>query len=159
VVAQRPVNNEGLTAKQIICAEAIAEGHTLGEAARIAKVDPKTVHNWRNTAVFMTGLTRRIQERTDISGTQGVGLIPECLTVLKTIMNDDTALKADRIRAASTIMASANVYREQRETEAIIKKLEERIERLTSATTGVTGQAFLDLESATVEEATPPEAE
>ncbi len=109
--------------------------------------------------MFMTGLTRRIQERTDISGTQGVGLIPECLNVLKTIMNDNTALKADRIRAASTIMASANVYREQRETEAIIKKLEERIERLTSATTGVTGQAFLDLESATVEEATPPEAE
>lgn len=124
----------GLTVKQQLCIEAIIEGCTLTEAARRAGVTGKTVWNWRQTAHFMAAIDRKMQERSDASGTQGLTLVPECIKVLKTIMQDQNEEAADRIRAASVIMASANTFKEQRELETYVAHLEARLRVITSAT-------------------------
>lgn len=124
----------GLTVKQQICIEAIIEGCTLTEAARRAGVTGKTVWNWRQTAHFMAAIDRKMQERSDVSGTQGLTLVPECIKVLKEIMQDQFQDASDRIRAASVIMASANSYKEQRELETYVAHLEDRLRVITAAT-------------------------
>jgi transposase-like protein len=148
VVAQNPVNADGLTVKQILAADAIVAGKTMTDAAKAAGVTNKTLWSWRHTPQFMSVVNRKLQERTDMTGTQGVGLVPECLQVLQGIMNSSTSEDADRIRAAKVIMDSANAYQEQREMEVTIARLERRLMLLSGATTNAAAAGFHQLEAA-----------
>lgn len=147
MVAQNPVNADGLTVKQILAVDAIVAGKTITDAARAAGVTNKTLWNWRHTPQFMSVVNRKLQERTDMTGTQGVGLVPECLEVLQSIMNSSTSEDADRIRAAKVIMDSANAYQEQREMEVTIARLERRLMLLSGATTNAAAAGFHQLEA------------
>ena len=153
MVAQNPVNADGLTVKQILAADAIVAGKTMTDAAKAAGVTNKTLWSWRHTPQFMAVVNRKLQERTDMTGTQGVGLVPECLEVLQGIMNNPTAQDVDRIRAAKVIMDSANAYQEQREMEVTIARLERRLMLLSGATTNAAAAGFHQLEAAEEEEA------
>jgi len=148
VVAQIPVNADGLTVKQVIAADAIVSGKTMTDAAKAAGVTNKTLWSWRHTPQFMSVVNRKLQERTDMTGTQGVGLVPACLHVLQTIMNSPTSEDADRIRAAKVIMDSANAYQEQREMEVTIARLERRLMLLSGAATNAAAAGFHQLEAA-----------
>jgi transposase-like protein len=159
VVAQKPVNADGLTAKQVIAADAIVAGKTMTDAAQAAGVTNKTLWSWRHTPQFMSVVNRKLQERTDVAGTQGVGLVPECLTVLKGIMNNPMSENTDRIRAAKAIMDSANAYYERRELEITISRLERRIMILTSATTNAAEAQYHLMEAAQDEDAGDDKAE
>ena len=123
-----------LTIKQQLGVEAIIEGCTMVEAARRAGVTEKTIWNWRQTAHFMAAINQKMQERSDGSGAQGLTLVPECIAVLKEIMQNKLEEASDRIRAASVIMASANSYQEQRQLELYVAQMEERLRILTNAT-------------------------
>lgn len=147
MVAQNPVNADGLTVKQILAVDAIVAGKTITDAARAAGVTNKTLWNWRHTPQFMSVVNRKLQERTDMTGTQGVGLVPKCLEVLESIMNSSTSEDADRIRAAKVIMDSANAYQEQREMEVTIARLERRLMLLSGATTNAAAAGFHQLEA------------
>lgn len=148
MVAQNPVNADGLTVKQVIAADAIVAGKTMTDAAKAAGVTNKTLWSWRHTPQFMSVVNRKLQERTDMTGTQGVGLVPQCLEVLKAIMNSSTSDDVDRIRAAKVIMDSANAYQEQREMEVTIARLERRLMLLAGATTNNAAVGFHQLEAA-----------
>lgn len=147
MVAQNPVNADGLTVKQLIAVDALVKGRTLTEAAKAAGVTNKTLWSWRHTPQFMSVVNRKLQEQTDMTGTQGVGLVPECLQVLQGIMNSPTSEDADRIRAAKVIMDSANAYQEQREMEVTIARLERRLMLLSGATTNAAAAGFHQLEA------------
>ena len=148
MIAQNPVNADGLTVKQILAADAIVAGKTMTDAAKAAGVTNKTLWSWRHTPQFMSVVNRKLTERTDMTGTQGVGLVPECLEVLQGIMNSSTSEDADRIRAAKVIMDSANAYQEQREMEVTIQRLERRLMLLSGATTNAAAAGFHQLEAA-----------
>lgn len=147
MVAQNPINADGLTVKQVIAVDALVAGRTLTDAAKAAGVTNKTLWSWRHTPQFMSVVNRKLQERTDMTGTQGVGLVPECLQVLQGIMNSSTSEDADRIRAAKVIMDSANAYQEQREMEVTIARLERRLMLLSGATTNAAAAGFHQLEA------------
>lgn len=152
MVAQNPVNADGLTVKQVIATDAIVAGKTMTDAAKAAGVTNKTLWSWRHTPQFMSVVNRKLQERTDMTGTQGVGLVPECLSVLQDIMNSPASENADRIRAAKVIMDSANAYQEQREMEVTIARLERRLMLLSGVTTNAAAAGFHQLEAADDEE-------
>lgn len=148
MVAQNPVNADGLTPQQVIAVNALVQGRTLAEAAKAARVTSKTLWNWRTKPHFIAAVNRRLQDQTDTTGTQGVGLVADCLQVLETIMKSSTAADVDRIRAAKVIMDSANDYQERRELEVTIARLEQKLMILAGAATNTTVDRFHQLEAA-----------
>lgn len=156
MVAEHPVNADGLTVKQILAVDAIVSGNSMKQAAITAGVTPRTLLTWRSNPDFIAVLNRKLQEVTDMSGTQGVGLVPECLEVLKTIMKSTTAEDKDRIRAATVIMSSAAAFREQRELEIYVTRMEQQLMLLAGATTNKSAANFHRMRSAAADS---PEAE
>lgn len=152
MVAQNPINADGLTVKQLLAVDAFVAGKTLTQAAKAAGVTNKTLWSWRHKPEFISMVNRKLQERTDVTGAQGVGLVPECLQVLKTIMHSATSEDADRIRAAKVIMDSANAYQERRELELTITRLEQRLMLLAGVPPNTTATGFHQLEAAEEED-------
>ena len=131
-MVDRVYGPDGLNERQRIAANYLARGTTIRETARKIGVSEKSIYTWRQRAPVQQAISRIQQEMLSETGGMNISTIPDAISVLDAIINDENARAADRIAAARTLMSGAQAYQERRILERQIQDLERQLLRLTS---------------------------
>lgn len=131
-MVDRVYGPDGLTERQRIAANYLARGTTIRETARKIGVSEKSIYTWRQRSAVQQAISRIQQEMLSETGGMNISTIPDAISVLDNIINDENARAADRIAAARTLMSGAQAYQERRILERQIQDLERQLLRLTS---------------------------
>lgn len=109
-----------LTQKQILAAKALSNGCSQQEAADQVRVDRKTIQRWLKREDFKTlsyslteSATKAPPVAKEVSCSEKIenvnDLIPDSLGVLKEILLDPEARRADRLRAVDIVLRSSGL--------------------------------------------------
>lgn len=131
-MVDRVYGPDGLTERQRIAANYLARGTTIRDTARKIGVSEKSIYTWRQRSAVQQAISRIQQEMLSETGGMNISTIPDAISVLDNIINDENARAADRIAAARTLMSGAQAYQERRILERQIQDLERQLLRLTS---------------------------
>jgi hypothetical protein len=118
--------HDGLNERERIVVQMLAAGNTLRATAIKAGVSEKTVYNYRQRRHVQDAIyTHQIE--TFEGGSSGAELLPEVVSVLRSIVSSPDSRDADRIQASRTLIQSANEYAARRGLERQIRDLETRL--------------------------------
>jgi DNA-binding MurR/RpiR family transcriptional regulator len=119
-------NGAKLTPKQELLIAALLSSPTIQEAAHAAGVSEATAHRWIREAAFDAAYraARRTAVRQAIARLQQAA--SQAVSLLITVINDDQAPTANRLRAAEKVIDQALKAIELEDLEARVVALEER---------------------------------
>lgn len=101
---------------------ALAQGHTVAEAARLAQVSPRTLGRWQADDAFRGEVTRLRSELLDrVLGALADGAV-EAVAALRSALTADSP--AVRVRAATALLNAVVVLREHVDLDQRIAELE-----------------------------------
>ena len=116
-----------MTDRERHVAELLSHGWTLRAIARKVGVTEKTVYNYRQKP-RVQAMVREFQEDiVESTGSQAASLVPEAITVLQSIVNNEDARDADRIQAARALMNGSAAFQERKLLERQITDLEQQL--------------------------------
>lgn len=124
---------DGLTPRQRLAVNLLAEGQTCREVARRLNVTERTIYAYRKKPAVATAILRAQEDLMAEGGSKGINSVSDAVRVLKEIINDNAAQDSDRIAACRALMQGAVAYQERQILERKIRDLETLLQELTQS--------------------------
>jgi len=113
-----------LTPKQQRAIQALLVERTVGEAARAADVNARTLHRWLADATFSDALRQATTQAVDATVRRLAQLSGQAVDVLQDAMSDQDATTGAKLRAADIALGRLLSMRELHDFEQRITQLE-----------------------------------
>jgi len=121
---------EKMPSRQLKALEALLEGRTVPQAAKIADVHESTIRRWMKQPAFHTELQARAAELLDATSQRLNLAMSNAPLIVHTVMMDANAPATVRLAAARIALDSGLKLLEHRDQEARIQEALERLGRL-----------------------------
>jgi len=119
--------HSGLTEKQQLAAQCLANGKSCRFAAQQAGVSERTLYAWRKRPQMQREIVRLQAEMMDETGAQNLSMQQVALSTLNEILIDPDARASDRIQAARTLMTGSQAFTERKVLERKLSDLEQKL--------------------------------
>ena len=117
-----------LTAKQIKAMEALVVGASIQDAALAAGVNRKTIGRWLQDATFWKLYQVNSRRVLELAARRLTGKLDAAVGLLSSVIDDDEAPAAVRLRAASQVIDGSLKLLEITDIQERLMALEERLE-------------------------------